>query len=286
MSSAETGDRREDEAPQCPGDESPRLAPEELSERRSRYLALFESWLDRALAEETEPAGLDASILGTLAAGEPPAPKADLYTLYEALTALTQEVKLQGRAFKDLKDAVSPLAARHEEALAEARSIAGEALETARDLETARVQETEDRCLQESVELLLDLRDRLARGAAAAEALLAQALRRPAGPLARLLSGWRGTQSALSEAVSALLTGNRLTLDHLDDALRARGVSLIECEGRPFEPERMSAVDLVETEGVPEGCVVEVYRPGYEWNGSVFRPAQVKVARRPAGGPA
>ena len=30
---------------------------------------------------------------------------------------------------------------------------------------------------------------------------------------------------------------------------------------------------------------VEVYRPGYEWNGSVFRPAQVKVARRPAGGP-
>jgi molecular chaperone GrpE len=101
-----------------------------------------------------------------------------------------------------------------------------------------------------------------------------------------LLSGWRGTQSELSEAVSALLTGNRLTLDHLEDALRARGVSVIECEGRPFEPERMSAVDLVETGDVPEGFVVEVYRPGYEWNGSVFRPAQVKVARRPAGGTA
>jgi hypothetical protein len=169
LSSDETGERREDVAPQRPGDESPRLAPEELAERRTRYLALFESWLDLALAEEAEPAGLDASILGTLAAGEPPAPKADLYTLYEALTALTQEVKLQGRAFKDLKDTVSPLAERleqaashHEEALAEARGIAGQALETARDLETARVQETEDRCLQESVELLLDLRDRLA----------------------------------------------------------------------------------------------------------------------------
>ena len=27
------------------------------------------------------------------------------------------------------------------------------------------------------------------------------------------------------------------------------------------------------------GTVLEIYRGGYEWNGEVFRPAQVKVFR-------
>ncbi len=178
MSSAEAGDRREGVVAEAQGGEAARSAAEELAERRASYLARFEAWLDRALAEEAEPAGLDASILGALASGESLDPKEDLYTLYEALTALAQEIKLQGRAFKDLSDAVSPLAERletaasqHGEALAEARTIAEEALDTAKDLESVQVREIQDRCFRESLELLLDLRDRLARGAAAAEAL-------------------------------------------------------------------------------------------------------------------
>jgi len=43
----------------------------------------------------------------------------------------------------------------------------------------------------------------------------------------------------------------------------------------------MTAVDIQETLSVPEGTVVEVYRNGYEWNGEVYRSAQVKVARSP-----
>jgi molecular chaperone GrpE len=43
----------------------------------------------------------------------------------------------------------------------------------------------------------------------------------------------------------------------------------------------MTAVDIEETGSVPEGTVVEVYRNGYEWNGEVYRTAQVKVARNP-----
>jgi molecular chaperone GrpE (heat shock protein) len=41
----------------------------------------------------------------------------------------------------------------------------------------------------------------------------------------------------------------------------------------------MTAVDIEETESVPEGTVVEVYRNGFEWNNEVYRTAQVKVAR-------
>jgi molecular chaperone GrpE (heat shock protein) len=43
----------------------------------------------------------------------------------------------------------------------------------------------------------------------------------------------------------------------------------------------MSAVDVVETLDAEEGTVLAVYRAGYEWNGAVYRPAQVRVARRP-----
>jgi hypothetical protein len=39
--------------------------------------------------------------------------------------------------------------------------------------------------------------------------------------------------------------------------------------------------DIEETSSVPEETVVEVYRNGYEWNGEVYRTAQVKVARNP-----
>jgi molecular chaperone GrpE len=41
----------------------------------------------------------------------------------------------------------------------------------------------------------------------------------------------------------------------------------------------MTAVDVEAVDSVPEGTVVEVYRNGYEWNGEVYRTAQVKVAR-------
>jgi molecular chaperone GrpE (heat shock protein) len=44
----------------------------------------------------------------------------------------------------------------------------------------------------------------------------------------------------------------------------------------------MNAIDKEESATVAEGTVLEVYRSGYEWNGEIFRPAQVKVACAPA----
>lgn len=257
----------------------------DASERRAHYRALFDSWLDRALAEDAAPSAIDAEILAALEdpAATPASP--DLYTLFEALTALTQETKLQGRAFKALSESVGPLlsrvdevASRHGEALSEARRLCEEAMAVARGLESDRVREAQERCVLESLDLLLDLRDRFTRGLTSAEALLARAKRR-----SRLLARLRGGSPPLAEAVKALLDGQRLTLDQLDQALRERGVSVIECLGRAFEPGSMSAVEVLETAEVADGTVVEVYRTGYEWNGSVLRPAQVKVARRRGG---
>ena len=45
----------------------------------------------------------------------------------------------------------------------------------------------------------------------------------------------------------------------------------------------MTAVEVEETDAVPEGTVVGVFRGGYEWEGQMYRPAQVKVARAKSG---
>ena len=86
------------------------------------------------------------------------------------------------------------------------------------------------------------------------------------------------------EVVRALEDGYRLTLGYLDDVLAQLQVQPIECLGKPFDPRRMNAVDVEETDRAAEGTVLLVYRAGYEWNGELYRPAQVRVARRPGNG--
>jgi molecular chaperone GrpE len=81
-----------------------------------------------------------------------------------------------------------------------------------------------------------------------------------------------------------LTTGYELGLARLDQTLDELNVRAIQCEGQPFDPRTMNAVDREESSAVPEGTVLEVYRRGYEWSGEVFRPAQVKVACAPRAG--
>src|SRR5262245_42308539 len=116
---------------------------------REEILLRFEEWLDGALAAEEPPRGIEAEILAAVAGdseGRPgPAPAA-AYSLWAAMTALTQEVKLQGRSFKDLNDTLGSQASRM--------------AEHERDL----LRETERRCRKEVLAVLIDLRDRLGRG--------------------------------------------------------------------------------------------------------------------------
>ena len=89
---------------------------------RARLLRRFEAWLDAALDDEEPPAGLAAEILTELAedgpiAGPGPRRPVDLYTLWSSLTALSQEIKLQGRSFKQLQENLSPWSERAEQVL-------------------------------------------------------------------------------------------------------------------------------------------------------------------------
>jgi molecular chaperone GrpE len=259
-------------------------------EERERIVRGFEAWLDRALADEQPPQGLTAGLLAALENGDPLPPLesqqrgssgCDLYSLWAAMTALTQEVRLQGRTFKQLNETLIHSAQSLEASTAEARVSKKDAPAEEARTQQSEARQTQKQAIQLPLDVLLDLRDRVERGGRtarnAAEELAPERLPR--------LERWLGVGAKYAnhtqEILVALSHGYSLTLDSLDETLVNSNVSRIACQGQIFDPQSMTAIDIEETSSVPEGTVVEVYRNGYEWNGEVYRAAQVKVARNP-----
>lgn len=60
--------------------------------------------------------------------------------------------------------------------------------------------------------------------------------------------------------------------------LSQAGLSLIEAEGKAFDPHQHNAVMLVPVEGVEPGIVVEEVQSGYRYLDRVIRPSMVKIS--------
>ena len=92
---------------------------------RGQILSRFAALLDSALASEPPPDGIDAEILAAAIDGRAleDQRQCDTYALWAAMTALTQEIKLQGRAFQELN---LTLGAQPEKVAAELRLVYGE----------------------------------------------------------------------------------------------------------------------------------------------------------------
>ena len=231
---------------------------------REEILRRFQVWLDSVLGAEDLPQGLPAELLSSLTEEPKPASddRCDLYSTWAALTALTQEVRLQGRSFKQLNESLAPIA-----------MLAPRLPEMKR--------EAQEGARREMLDVLLDLRDRLAGGLArvrASQEKMEDSLR--SSWTVRLLARHRAFRQAF-ENLAALEEGYQMCMERLEDALAQFDVRKIACDGQPFDPKSMHAVDVEETDQEADGTVLEVYRAGYEWMGEVHRPAQVKVARRP-----
>jgi len=234
---------------------------------RERLLQAFANWLDRALEAESPPSGLTAGLVSALQHGDPLPRmdgKYDLHSLWAAMISLTQEVRLQGRTFKQLNDTLSQSL---EQTSADRRN--GD-----RAARGAREPAPE-------IDILLDLRDRVERGRQTARRAADELDPKRLPRLRRWLGAGKDYARRTQSIFSALFEGYDLTLDRLDEALLDLNVSVIAADGRRFDPQTMTAVETVETDAFEEGTVLEVYRNGYEWEGSVYRPAQVKVARSP-----
>ncbi len=258
----------------------------EEASTRERIRARFREWVDEALSHEDPPPGIAAEILAEAEGGESPvSPPTDLHSIQAAMLALAQEVALEGRAFHALKDdlaragdlgpRVEALAGAFGHGMEEARAIADRSLEAAEARQREALREASRAAWRPVLDLLLDLRDRLDRGM---ETARARDHAPPRGWWDRLV----GRSADRSDALNAIVEGYRLALLRLDDGLREIEVDEIVCEGRPFDPRRMKAVEAASAEGVPDGQVLAVHRRGYEWRGEVYRPAEVKVARAEA----
>lgn len=239
---------------------------------RDEILRRFTEFLDLALAAEEPPSGIDQELLTTvMASAAENCEPGDSYALWSAMTALTQEVKLQARTFKDLSEAISAQPSR-----------IGEEMRAAyREREREVQRATEYRCQKDALAILIDLRDRMVRGL--------ETVRQGEAEIARRSQeGWRArlfalrTSDPMAAMLSALTKGYELSLERLDQALSEMDAHEICCQGEAFDPRRMNAIDREESHTAPQGTVLEIYRSGYEWNGEVFRPAQVKVACAPA----
>lgn len=274
-------DEPQAETPQA-GEPAP---PEDL---KAQLMQRFSDLLDRALSEQ-RPEGIADEIWESLEVEESDDP--DLYTLWSAMTSLTQEVKLQGRAFKQLSETLAPVdnlsrqlpevLRAHDDALAAAHALATDSANADQHHREQQQRSLENLMKKNFFDLLLDLRDRLKRGLQGVEGKIQTSKAPPAGAFARVFAHPH-IQAAqqLGEMVAAMEKGYTLTLERLDEALQNLGIIEILCDGQNFDPSRMNAVDLEECKDAIDGEVLEVFRPGYEWNGILLRTAEVKVARR------
>jgi molecular chaperone GrpE len=77
--------------------------------------------------------------------------------------------------------------------------------------------------------------------------------------------------------------GFELIYKQLMDNVAKLGAQRIDPLGKPFDPHLHQAMDRAETTEHPDGTILAVFQPGYEFHGRVLRPALVRVAVHPGG---
>jgi molecular chaperone GrpE len=87
----------------------------------------------------------------------------------------------------------------------------------------------------------------------------------------------KNVEAAESGDVESVRKGVELVYAELLGVLEKAGVSRVEAEGKPFDPNVHEAV--MQEDGDGEPVVSDVLRTGYTLNGRVLRPAMVKVTR-------
>jgi molecular chaperone GrpE (heat shock protein) len=212
-------------------------------ELRKRFLADAERWLESL--EEGSPQAVESEPNG--ASSVP-----SLFDLFSQMAALTQEVKLANRTTNRLHTEITFAMTKLTETTANPSPAA---------LSKARREGRLEMVLE-----ILDIRDRFVRGIAEAE--------RQLGRRSAFIDRLFGRNAALE----ALVSGNRLALERLDDTLRRFDVVEIpSIAGEPFDPELMKCVEVVRTDTPPQR-ILEVIRPGFTHQGRVLRFAEVRVS--------
>lgn len=87
---------------------------------------------------------------------------------------------------------------------------------------------------------------------------------------------------ARDDLSSGLVQGVEITLKEMKRTLEKFGLTVIEAEGKPFDPSVHDAMTQVEREDLNENIVVEEFRKGYMLKDKVLRPSLVAVSKKPS----
>jgi molecular chaperone GrpE len=99
-----------------------------------------------------------------------------------------------------------------------------------------------------------------------------------------VLDGFENALAAHREAeYENYRKGFELIYKQLMDNVTKLGAHRIDPLGKAFDPHLHQAMDRVETMEHPDGTILAVFQPGYEFHGRVLRPALVRVAVQPGG---
>jgi molecular chaperone GrpE len=90
-----------------------------------------------------------------------------------------------------------------------------------------------------------------------------------------------GLEAADNADAATLREGSEATCKLLKTTLERFGMTEVNPEGEPFDPEMHEAMSMMPAENVEPGSVAQVIQKGYALNGRLLRPARVIVAAEP-----
>ncbi|MEK6554418.1 MAG: nucleotide exchange factor GrpE [Bdellovibrionota bacterium] len=82
-----------------------------------------------------------------------------------------------------------------------------------------------------------------------------------------------------SENMGSFKEGLTLTRNEFHKMLSRFGVTPVESEGQPFDPNLHEALSSEETDSMPQGHITQVFKKAYKLHDKLIRPAQVVVAK-------
>lgn len=100
------------------------------------------------------------------------------------------------------------------------------------------------------------------------------------GPIDHLENALKHTENS-SDEVKHWGLGFKMILNQFKDVLNNNGVKQVEAVGKQFDPHVHEAIEMVETNDVKPGTVVEEFLKGFKLGEKIIRPARVKVAKEP-----
>lgn len=186
----------------------------------------------------------------------------DLYSFYQELCVLRNELRVGGR--------------RNQEVLTRFGESLSSFQKTITDLQSRLFQIDKEKADSEHFSRkplfipLVDILERMER--------LKDKLSSPPGKtFFKSDSNWRNAWNRLKD-------GFDITCSYLESLLKKEGITRIETVGMPFDPAYMTAVAVEYTERYPMNQVLEEVSPGFLYRGEIIKLAEVKIAKMKEGG--